>query len=551
MSALKARQRAAEAPLPGNGPANDDGLQTRSLLRFITCGSVDDGKSTLIGRILYETGAVFEDQLGALTRDSRKFGTQGDKVDFALLVDGLAAEREQGITIDVAYRYFSTPRRSFIVADTPGHEQYTRNMATGASTADLAVILVDARLGLLSQTLRHSFIVSLVGVRHVVVAVNKMDLVGYDQGVFERICAAYRSAVAGLGFTQIRFVPISARDGDNVTSASASMGWYQGAPLLDHLETVAIEAGNAAHPGAVLPVQWVNRPNSSFRGYSGNLARGHLAIGDAVAVLPSGRTSRVARILTPAGDAGHAAAGQALTVTIADEIDISRGDVLVAAAHRPPVRRKLAARLLWTGEAPLALGGSYALKLASSQAHVVVRTLHHGIDVATLAQVPVTGLAMNDIGLATIDLDRPLAVLPFAESTELGGFILIDRISHETVAFGFIAEDDPEPAETGARSESGFAALRSKLRRHAGSPGSARRAAVAGLGLGQAAASLLIGGLVYGLTGSLPMALLVAASDLVLRPVLLGGAWTAAHATWRRRQARNQSLAENVLGDGI
>ncbi|CAN5321738.1 hypothetical protein BH10PSE8_BH10PSE8_02560 [soil metagenome] len=551
MTALNARQRAPEAALTGDGPANDDGFQPRSLLRFITCGSVDDGKSTLIGRILFETGAVFDDQLGALQRDSRKFGTQGDKVDFALLVDGLSAEREQGITIDVAYRYFSTPRRAFIVADTPGHEQYTRNRATGASTADLAIILVNARLGLLRQTLRHSFIVSLVGVRHVVVAINKMDLVGYDQAIFERLCADYRQAVAGLGFAQISFIPISARDGDNVTSASASMEWYDGAPLLDHLKTVVVEPANAAHPGAVLPVQWVNRPDSNFRGYSGNLALGHLAICDAIAVLPSGRTSRIARILTPAGDAGHASAGQALTVTIEDEIDISRGDLIVAAARRPSVRRKLTARLLWTGEAPLALGDRYALKLASSQAHAVVSALHHGIDVATLAQVPVATLAMNDIGMVTLDLDRPIGALPFSQSTELGGFILVDRISHETVAFGFVAEDVPLPAEANSRAENRVSALVSGLRSRVGPTGSLRRAGLAGLGLGHALASLLTGAVVCGLTGSLAMALPVVAVDLLLRPVLLGAGWISGQALRRRRRSLNQLASENVLGDGI
>jgi bifunctional enzyme CysN/CysC len=551
MTALNARQRAPEAALTGDGPANDDGLQPRSLLRFITCGSVDDGKSTLIGRILFETGAVFDDQLGALQRDSRKFGTQGDKVDFALLVDGLSAEREQGITIDVAYRYFSTPRRAFIVADTPGHEQYTRNMATGASTADLAIILVDARLGPLRQTLRHSFIVSLVGVRHVVVAINKMDLVGYDRAAFERLCADYRQAVAGLGFAQISFIPISARDGDNVTSASASMAWYDGVPLLDHLETVVVEPANAAHPGAVLPVQWVNRPDSGFRGYSGNLALGHLAIGDAIAVLPSGRTSRIARILTPAGDAGHASAGQALTVTIEDEIDISRGDLIVAAARRPAVRRKLTARLLWTGEAPLALGDRYALKLASSQAHAVVSALHHGIDVATLAQVPVATLAMNDIGMVTLDLDRPIGALPFSQSTELGGFILVDRISHETVAFGFVAEDVPLPAGANSRAENRVSALVSGLRSRVGPTGSLRRAGLAGLGLGHALASLLTGAVVCGLTGSLAMALPVVAVDLLLRPVLLGAGWISGQALRRRRRSLNQLASENVLGEGI
>jgi bifunctional enzyme CysN/CysC len=551
MSALEARQRARDAALPGDGPANDDGLQPRSLLRFITCGSVDDGKSTLIGRILFETGAVFDDQLGALQRDSRKFGTQGDKIDFALLVDGLSAEREQGITIDVAYRYFSTPRRAFIVADTPGHEQYTRNMATGASTADLAVILVDARLGLLRQTLRHSFIVSLVGVRHVVVAINKMDLVGYDRGVFDRICAEYRAATAELGFTQISFIPVSARDGDNVTSPSAAMGWYRGEPLLAHLESVSVEASGRADLGAVLPVQWVNRPDSGFRGYSGNLALGQLKPGDAIAVLPSGRTSRIARILAPAGEVGHASAGQALTVTLEDEIDISRGDLIVDAARRPPVRRSLNARLLWTGEAPLALGQRYALKLGSSRAHAVISTLTHSIDVATLAPVPATTLAMNDIGTVTLDLDRAIGALPFSASTELGGFILIDPISHETVAFGFVAEDVQRQAEGGRRSKRRAAALLLELRSQGGPAGSLRRAGLAGLGLGHAATSLLIGAAVYGLTGTLLMALLVAVADLLLRPVLLGGGWASAHAFWRWRQGRNQAASENVLGDGI
>jgi bifunctional enzyme CysN/CysC len=551
MSALEARQRARDAALPGDGPANDDGLQPRSLLRFITCGSVDDGKSTLIGRILFETGAVFDDQLGALQRDSRKFGTQGDKIDFALLVDGLSAEREQGITIDVAYRYFSTPRRAFIVADTPGHEQYTRNMATGASTADLAVILVDARLGLLRQTLRHSFIVSLVGVRHVVVAINKMDLVGYDRGVFDRICTEYRAATAELGFTQISFIPVSARDGDNVTSPSAAMGWYRGEPLLAHLESVSVEASGRADLGAVLPVQWVNRPDSGFRGYSGNLALGQLKPGDAIAVLPSGRTSRIARILAPAGEVGHASAGQALTVTLEDEIDISRGDLIVDAARRPPVRRSLNARLLWTGEAPLALGQRYALKLGSSRAHAVVSTLNHSIDVATLAPVPATTLAMNDIGTVTLDLDRAIGALPFSASTELGGFILIDPISHETVAFGFVSEGPLPSAGANSRPAGTVSALLASLRSGIGPTGSLTRSELAGVLYGSIVASLVPGGLVYGLTGSLPSALLVAAADLLLRPLVVGSTWAAARGLWHRRRSRSQLASENVLGDGI
>lgn len=551
MTALNVRQRASETALPGDGPANDDGLHARSLLRFITCGSVDDGKSTLIGRILFETGAVFDDQLGALQRDSRKFGTQGTKVDYALLVDGLSAEREQGITIDVAYRYFSTPQRAFIVADTPGHEQYTRNMATGASTADLAVILIDARLGLLTQTLRHSFIVSLVGVRHVVVAVNKMDLVGYDRAVFDRICADYRRASANLGFTQISFIPISARDGDNVTSPSDAMEWYRGEPLLAHLETVSIEAGPDLHQGTVLPVQWVNRPDSGFRGYSGNLALGHLRTGDEVAVLPSGKTSRVERILTPAGDTSHAAVGQALTVTLTDKIDISRGDLIVSAAQRPNLRRSLRARLLWTGETPLALGDRYGLKLASSQVNAVVTTLHHSVDVTTFAEIAATSLATNDIGAVTLELDKAIGTLPFAASTELGGFILIDRISHETVAFGFVDEDAPPPAVTTSSTAGTVAVLMAGLRRRIGPAGSLARSEVAGLLLGNLLASLIPAGLVYGLTGSLSWALLVVAADLLLRPLVLGGAWAGARRLWRRRQSRNQLASENVLGDGI
>ncbi|KRE03026.1 hypothetical protein ASE63_26125 [Bosea sp. Root381] len=552
MTASTARQRAREAQLPGNGPANDHGPQPRSLLRFITCGSVDDGKSTLIGRILFETGAVFDDQFGALQRDSRKFGTQGDKVDFALLVDGLSAEREQGITIDVAYRYFSTDQRSFIVADTPGHEQYTRNMATGASTADLAVILIDARLGLLKQTLRHSFIVSLVGVRQVVVAVNKMDLVGYDQAVFERICAEYRRAVARLGFTQIAFIPISARDGDNVISPSPAMAWYRGAPLLSHLEATEIEASNSTYPGAVLPVQWVNRPDSSFRGYSGNLALGNLRTGDEVAVLPSGRTGLIERILTPGGEVGYASAGQAVTVTLDGEIDISRGDLIVSAAHRPSVSRSLEARLLWTSETPLAPGGRYALKLASSQANAVVSSPHHSIDVTSFAEVQATTLAMNDIGAVTIELDRAIGTLPFARSTELGGFILIDRISHETVAFGFVAEHEPISETRGARRPgSAAAAILGLVRQTIGPADSLARTGLVALSGGHVLASLLLGGMVYALTERLAVALAVAATDLLLRPLLMGATLAGARAIWRLRQSRKELASENVLGDGI
>ena len=329
----------------------------QSLLRFFTCGSVDDGKSTLIGRLLYDSKAVFEDQLGALDKDSKKFGTQGDNLDFALLVDGLAAEREQGITIDVAYRYFSTPRRSFIVADTPGHEQYTRNMATGASTADLAVILIDARKGILPQTRRHSFIVSMLRVRRVVLAINKMDLVGFDESVFRRIVDEYRIAAVRLGFATIECIPISARDGDNVTTRSASMPWYNGPVLLDYLETVDVNIAAATDAPFRLPVQWVNRPNLDFRGFAGTIASGRISQGDEIIAQPSGRRSRVARIVTADGDLETAGAEQAVTLTLADEVDVSRGDVIVAANDRIAARRQITASLIWMVEQPVQVGG--------------------------------------------------------------------------------------------------------------------------------------------------------------------------------------------------
>lgn len=549
MSALTARRGLSETPAAGDGPANDDSLQPRSLLRFITCGSVDDGKSTLIGRILFETGAVFEDQLGALQRDSRKFGTQGGGLDLALLVDGLSAEREQGITIDVAYRYFATPHRAFIVADTPGHEQYTRNMATGASTADLAIILVDARLGLLPQTRRHSFIVSLVGVRHVVVAVNKMDLVGYDRAVFERIAADYRQAAAGLGFADITVIPLSARDGDNVAAPSPMMGWYDGPPLLTHLETIAIEAPARAHRGAVLPVQWVNRPDSEFRGYSGNLAHGELTVGDAVAILPSGRRTTVARILTPAGEARYAQAGQALTVTLADEIDVSRGDLIVRADDAPLLARSLPARLLWTAETPMEPGRRYQLKLASTQCGAVIGQLHHRIDVASYAEVPAATLAMNDIGAVTLDLDQSIGALPYAESLVLGGFILIDPISRETVAFGFVAEH--RSAASPATTLGVAAALRAGLAAWAGEPGTLRRSERAGLLAGHLVGTALLAGLVLAWTRSAAAAALVVGADLVLRPLAVSAGRRLGALVWRRRLAIRGAPEENLLGDGI
>lgn len=505
-------------------PANDTPAASEtgrhSLLRFITCGSVDDGKSTLIGRMLYEAGAVFDDQLSALDNDSRKFGTQGAAPDFALLVDGLSAEREQGITIDVAYRYFATETRSFIVADTPGHEQYTRNMATGASTADLAIILVDARKGLLPQTRRHSFIVSLVGVRHVVVAINKMDLVGYNQAVFERIAADYRAAVKSLGFASISFIPVSARDGENVMRPSSLMAWYDGPALLPYLESVAIARAARSGEGFVLPVQWVNRPDLDFRGYAGTPVAGRARVGDPVVALPSGRTSRIARLIGAAGDASQIAAGQAATVTLEDDIDISRGDVIVAADTALPVSRGLTARLLWTGERAMLEGGQFLLKLATQSASATVETLHHSIDIEGFRPLPAQALRMNGIGLVTLRLDRPLVSQPYAESHELGGFILVDRISNETVAFGFV-EPGGDAEQHGAIGEGGVAArFRRNVIRIVGRRGTPDRRAWLAAASWRVLSTAGLFLAAFALTANAPVSLALAFGDILLRPGL-------------------------------
>ncbi|WP_353186818.1 GTP-binding protein [Bosea sp. (in: a-proteobacteria)] len=514
-------RKAKPAPnlLPANDTPGSSETGQHSLLRFITCGSVDDGKSTLIGRMLYEAGAVFDDQLDALDSDSRKFGTQGAKPDFALLVDGLSAEREQGITIDVAYRYFATETRSFIVADTPGHEQYTRNMATGASTADLAVILVDARKGLLPQTRRHSFIVSLVGVRHVVVAINKMDLVGYDAAVFERIAGAYRAAVRSLGFASIRFVPVSARDGENVMRPSALMPWYDGPALLPYLESVAVSRAAGGEEDFVLPVQWVNRPDLDFRGYAGTPVAGRARVGDPVVALPSGRVSRIARLIGAAGEASQIAAGQAATVTLEDDIDISRGDVIAAAGTALPVSRGLKARLLWTGERAMLEGSQFLLKLGTQSANAAVETLHHSIDIEGFRPLPAQSLRMNGIGLVTLRLDRPLVSLPYRRSHELGGFILIDRISNETVAFGFV-----EPGAGEARQAVGEGSVLARAKRglirivgRRGTPD--RRAWLAALSWRVLSTAGLFAA-AFALTANAPASLGLAFGDILLRPGL-------------------------------
>ena len=409
--------------------------EDKPLLRFITCGSVDDGKSTLIGRLLYESKRLFDDQLAALESDSRKHGTQGERIDYALLLDGLAAEREQGITIDVAYRFFDTDRRKFIVADCPGHEQYTRNMATGASTADLAVVLVDARKGLLAQTRRHSYIVSLLGIRHVVLAVNKMDLIGYDQSVFDAIAAGYRELAAQLGIDDVQVIPLSALEGDNLLQASSNTPWYDGPALLQHLETVQIDSADVA-TGMRLPVQWVNRPNLDFRGFAGTLAAGEVRPGDAVVALPSGRRSTVARVLDANGDVAVARAGQAVTLTLADEIDISRGDVIAAAGDPPEVADQFAAHVLWMDDAALLPGRPYWLQIGSRTVAASVSEIKHRIDVNTQDKLAAKRLELNEVGYCNLSLDEPIAFEPYARNRALGGFILIDRQSNATVAAG-------------------------------------------------------------------------------------------------------------------
>ncbi|MFZ8983621.1 MAG: sulfate adenylyltransferase subunit CysN [Steroidobacteraceae bacterium] len=411
--------------------------QHKDLLRFITCGSVDDGKSTLIGRLLYESKLIFEDQLAALESDSKKVGTQGGDIDFALLVDGLAAEREQGITIDVAYRFFSTDRRKFIVADTPGHEQYTRNMATGASTADLAVILVDARKGILQQTRRHSYIVSLLGIRKVVLAVNKMDAVDYAQGVFDGIVEQYREFADMLGLEDVYPIPMSALRGDNVVERSERMRWYGGATLMQHLESVQVERNLAGRPFR-LPVQWVNRPNQDFRGFAGTIASGRVRQGDAVRVLPSGRQSTVARIVTLDGDLEEAVAGQSVTLTLADEIDISRGDVLAAADAPPAVADQFQVSLVWMHEEPMLPGRPYLMKIGPRTVTASITDIRHRVNVNTLEQMAARQLDLNEIGLCNLGTDRAVAFDAYEDNRETGAFILVDRISNDTVGAGMI-----------------------------------------------------------------------------------------------------------------
>jgi bifunctional enzyme CysN/CysC len=536
--------------------ANDDGssadvadLATRSLLRFITCGSVDDGKSTLIGRLLHETGSVFDDQMAALVTESRKFGTTGPEPDYALLVDGLSAEREQGITIDVAYRYFSTPRRAFIVADTPGHVQYTRNMATGASTADLAIILIDASKGVLPQTRRHSFIVSLVGVRHVIVAVNKMDLVGFDQQVFEAITADYRALAASLGFASITFLPVAARIGDNVTRRSTAMAWHHGPTLLEALERADVDLSSASETGFVLPVQWVNRPHSEFRGFAGTLAAGRVRPGDNVTVLPAGTTARIARIVTFDGDLGEAQTDQSVTVTLDREIDVSRGDVLVATGQPSAIKAtdRLKVSLLVIGDAAIAEGDVFSIRLGTATATARLARIHHCVDIETFQSLPGSEIASNGLARAELQIDRAIAVATYAENRALGALVLIDRITNQSVAMGVVLADEPsDPAINHIRRTRVVATrsmVRSALNRMLGGEWRERLGPAVSWRFGMAAC---FGLGIYLVTSNGLLAAGVALSDAALRPVL----WRGHAALWRWWRARTLR-GLNLDGGGI
>jgi sulfate adenylyltransferase large subunit len=479
----------------------------RPLLRFITCGSVDDGKSTLIGRLLYESKRLFDDQLATLEAESRRHGTQQGGLDFALLVDGLAAEREQGITIDVAYRFFGTERRKFIVADTPGHEQYTRNMATGASTCDLAIILIDARKGVLTQTRRHSAIVAMLGVRHVVLAVNKMDLVGYAELAFARIERDYRRFAERLGFAEITAIPLSALKGDNVVERSGAMPWYRGPALLEHLDSVEVERDASALPFR-LPVQWVSRPHPEFRGYAGLAVSGRLFVGDRVRIEPSGRETKLSRIVTRAGELGSVVAGQSVTLVLADEIDVARGELITSAAETAAVGRRLETRLLWLSETPLEPGRSYLLKAGTRSVNAVPETPDALIDIQTLERRPGATLGLNALGIVTLTLDRPVAFDPYERNRETGAFILIDRASNETAAMGFIDRAlDGVPQRAGPLQAA--SAPRFRLGR-----GFARAASWWALG------TLVTIALVYGFTGEVGTAFALGAAELASKALL-------------------------------
>jgi bifunctional enzyme CysN/CysC len=410
---------------------------TKGLLRFITCGSVDDGKSTLIGRLLYESQMIYDDQLSSLASDSKKFGTTGDDLDFALLVDGLASEREQGITIDVAYRFFSTKKRKFIVADTPGHEQYTRNMATGASTANVAIVMIDARKGALTQTRRHSYIVSMLGVKHIILAINKMDLVDFDRRVYEDIKTEYVSFATSLGIVTVQTIPLSALQGDNMVTLSANTPWYPGPTLIDYLESIDDESSTENQPFR-MPIQWVNHPNSDFRGFAGRITSGVLRPGERIKILPSGKETTINRIVTYDGDLAVAVAGQSITCTLTDEIDISRGDTLVLASSPCDVADQFETKLLWMAEKPMVAGRQYILKIGTTTVFCTPNKPKYRLDVNTMQHIAANELGLNEIGVCDIALNQPIAFEPYEVNRELGGFILIDRQTNDTIAAGLI-----------------------------------------------------------------------------------------------------------------
>jgi bifunctional enzyme CysN/CysC len=474
--------------LPNNPP--QPVVNDAPQLRVLTCGSVDDGKSTLLGRLLFDSQAVMDDQLVALDQESRRWGTHGENRDFALLLDGLGAEREQGITIDVAYRYFSTERRSFIIADTPGHEQYTRNMATGASTADLAIILIDARRGVLPQTRRHAFIVAALGIRHAVLAINKMDLVGFSQPVWQRIADEFAAAARPLGLQSIVPIPICARDGDNVVTRSARMPWFDGAPLLDYLETVDVSRPETEQ-GFAMPVQLVLRPNSEFRGYAGTVASGVVRVGQQLVALPNRQRADVARIVTADGDRTAAEAGQAVTITLDREIDVARGDVLAAADHAPVASASVEAELIWMATEPLVAGREYAVRLGTASAHARVVNIRHAIDIQTYAYRKPASLKLNEIGLVELALDKPLVTRPYAEDRTLGAIILVDRLTHQTVGMAMVQALIDRPKWRPSRRLA--------------------RAVVDGV---------VIGAIAGALSSNLAFAALVGGAEMVLRPLL-------------------------------
>ena len=418
--------------------ADPETPERTGLLEFITCGSVDDGKSTLIGRLLYESGLLFEDHLQALEAESKDVGTQGNNLDFALLLDGLAAEREQRITIDVAYRYFQTKRRKFIVADTPGHEQYTRNMVTGASSADCAVLLLDARKGLLTQTRRHTYLVSLLGLRHVALAVNKLDLVDYSEDCFRELKRGYRTFASQLGLEEVTCIPLSALRGDNVVERSPRMPWYEGPTLLEYLETVEIDEDRLQTASLRLPVQWVNRPDPDFRGFAGLLVSGSVRPGEKIVVKPSGAESTVERIVAYDGDLQLAVAGQSVTLTLSDEIDVSRGEVIASVQAPPRVGEQFEATIVWMAEDPMLRGRSYVLRLGTSTAVATITPLKYKLDIDSLEHLAAEQLKLNEIGVCELELDRPIAFDPYMESRDMGGFVLIDRITNQTVAAGML-----------------------------------------------------------------------------------------------------------------